>query len=84
MKTTQADKTWWTTVTQYPINATVTIKGLLRPATLMSYVNLGVYFYGKKHTASGIYIITKQQDTINESGCQTTLSLTRVGGSDVN
>ena len=84
LKTTSADKTWWTTVTKYPISCTITIKGLLTPSILMSYVRLNVYFYGKRHMNSGLYIITKQTDNISESGCTTTLKLTRVGGADDN
>lgn len=80
LKTTEASKTWWTQVTQYPITATLTIKGLLRPALLMSYVKVNSYFYGHKHISSGLYIITKQEDTISEDGYRTTLNLTRVGG----
>lgn len=76
----EATRNWWSLVTQFPITATLTIKGLLRPAMLMSYVKVNTYFYGKKHNSSGLYIITKQQDTINSSGYRTTLSLTRVGG----
>ena len=79
---TQADINWWSKVTQYPINATVTIKGLLRPAILMSYVKLNVYFYGRKHNSSGTYIITKQVDSVNFNGYRTTLSLTRIQGDD--
>ena len=79
---TQADINWWSKVTQYPINATVTIKGLLRPAILMSYVKLNVYFYGRKHSSSGTYIITKQVDAVNFNGYRTTLSLTRIQGDD--
>lgn len=79
MKTTQSDKTWWTTVTQYPISCTVTLKGLLRPAILMSYVRVNIYFYGKKFIASGLYIITKQIDTIGLDGSRTELKLTRIG-----
>lgn len=45
-KTTQVDKTWWTQVTQFPVKATLTIKGLLRPAMLMSYIKVNSYFYG--------------------------------------
>lgn len=80
MKTTEADKTWWTSMTQYPISAQVTVKGLLRPAILMSYVKLNVLFFGRKHTSSGYYIITKQQDTVDSSGYRTTLYLTRIKG----
>lgn len=79
-KTTQADKNWWSQVTSYPITATVTLKGLLRPAILMTYVKLNVYFYGRKHNSSGVYIITKQVDSVNTSGFRTTLSLTRIQG----
>lgn len=80
MKTTAADKTWWTSVTQYPIKATVTIKGLLRPAVLMSYVKLNVLFFGRKHNSSGYYIITQQQDQVDSNGYKTTLTLLRVKG----
>lgn len=80
--TTEADRNWWSLVTQFPITATLTIKGLLRPAMLMSYVKVNAYFYGHKHTSSGLYIITKQQDTINNQGYRTTLSLTRIGGDE--
>ncbi len=72
--------TWWSNVTQYPISASITIKGLLRPATLMSYVRLNVLYYGIKHSHSGLYIVTQQIDTINEQGYRTQLSLTRVAG----
>ncbi|MGM9544282.1 MAG: hypothetical protein ACI3T9_04800, partial [Romboutsia timonensis] len=68
MKTTQADKTWWDTMVQYPINASVTVKGLLRPALLMQYVRLNVLFYGQKYNVSGVYAITKQTDYIDTSG----------------
>lgn len=78
--TQEQDKTWWTKVTQYPIKVNLTLKGLLRPALLMSYVRLNVYFYGKKHNSSGLYILTQQIDNINEQGFKTSLSLTRVGG----
>lgn len=78
--TTSADKTWWAKVTQYPISATIQIKGLLRPATLMQYVKLNVLFYGTKHISSGTYIVTKQSDNVDQSGYRTTLELTRVVG----
>lgn len=72
------DKSWWSKVTKYPISATLEIRGLLRPALLMEYVNLDVLYYGKKHISSGLYIITKQVDNISEGGYKTTLSLTRI------
>ena len=80
--TNEATRNWWSLVTQFPITATLTMKGLLRPAMLMSYVKLNVYFYGHKHVSSGLYVINKQQDSIRSSGYRTTLSLIRVGGDE--
>ena len=77
---TEALRSWWTNVTEYPIQATVTIKGLLRPSMLMTYVRINCYFFGNKYIASGLYIITKQEDTIDGNGYRTTLTLTRIGG----
>lgn len=81
-KVTEAQRNWWTAVTQFPITATLTIKGLMRPSILMSYVKINVLFYGKKYIASGTYIITRQQDTVNANGYRTELTLTRVRGDD--
>jgi len=73
------DAVWWSRMTQYPISASVTIQGLLRPATLMTYVRLNVIFPGgQKHITSGLYLITSQKDDISESGYRTTLGLTRI------
>lgn len=44
----------------------------------MQYVNLKVLFFGNKHISSGLYIVTKQQDSISTRGYKTTLTLTRV------
>ena len=79
-RTTQAQKTWWTQMTQFPITAKLTLKGLLRPAMLMSYVRINSLFYGQRHISSGLYVITKQQDTVDANGYRTVLSLTRVTG----
>lgn len=79
-KTTESDKSWWTKMTQFPITAKLTIKGLLRPALLMTYVKVNAYFYGHKHVSSGIYIITKQEDSVSSDGYKTTLTLTRICG----
>ena len=81
-ETNESTRNWWSLVTQYPITATITLKGLLRPAMLMSYVKVNTYFYGHKHISSGLYIITKQEDSISDGGYRTTLSLTRVGGDE--
>ena len=81
-KVTEEERTWWTKVTQYPIKATITFKGLLRPAVLMSYVRVNILYYGKKDIDSGLYIVTSQQDVIDSNGYRTTLKLMRVGGDD--
>jgi len=79
-KMTADQKTWWTKMTQFPISAQVTMKGLVRPAILMTYIRVNAIFYGQKHVSSGLYFITGQQDVINGSGYRTTLSLTRCAG----
>lgn len=72
---------WWRVMTEFPIEATLTIKGLTRPSILMTYVKLNVLFAGGlKHISSGTYIITKQVDDIDASGYRTTLTLLRVQG----
>lgn len=80
--TNEETRNWWSLVTQFPINATLTLKGLLRPAMLVSYVKINTYFYGHKHISSGLYIITKQEDSINSTGYRTVLTLVRVGGDE--
>ena len=75
---TEADKTWWTQMTQYPIKASITLRGLLRPAILMQNIKLNVYFYGRKHVSSGVYIITSQKDSISKNGYSTTLELIKI------
>ena len=75
-----SESTWWSMMTGFPIQATLTIKGLTRPSILMSYVKLNVWFHGGvKHISSGLYIITKQEDKLDSSGYKTTLTLLRVG-----
>lgn len=75
------ERVWWTKATQFPINATVQIQGLLRPATLMQYVKLNVIFPGgNKHISSGLYIVTSQIDNIGPNGYATNLGLTRIKG----
>ena len=75
------DRVWWTKATQFPINATIQIQGLIRPATLMQYVKLNVIFPGgNKHLSSGLYIVTRQVDNIGPNGYATNLGLTRIKG----
>ena len=76
---TQSTSKWWTQVTEFPIQATITIKGLLRPSILCTKVRVNVYFFGNKHITSGLYIVIKQNDRIDENGYKTTLTLLRVG-----
>lgn len=76
---TERNRTWWTQMTQFPITAKLTMKGLVRPTLIMDYIKLNVLFYGQKHISSGIYVITQQEDNINSSGFRTTLTLLRVG-----
>ena len=70
---------WWKRVTEYPISATLTIKGLMKAVMLGSYIRVNVLFYGNQDLASGLYVITGQSDSISGSGYITTLSLLRVG-----
>lgn len=80
-KTRAEDISWLTKVTQYPIKASITVQGLLRPATLLQYIRLNVILPGgHKHISSGLYIVTQQQDHIAGDGWSTTLALTRIGG----
>ena len=79
-KPMSTQRSWWTKMTQFPINAELTIKGLLKPAMLMTYVRINSFFYGQRHISSGLYIITKQTDTVSGNGYRTSLQLTRVAG----
>lgn len=82
-QSTAADENWWKLITAYPINATVTIIGLLKPVTLMQYIRLHVVFPGgHKHISSGLYLITSQEDTLDKNGYKTTLGLTKIAGDD--
>lgn len=82
-KTRTEDITYYSKLTRFPVNATITLQGLLRPATLMTYLRLNVIFPGGgKHISSGLYIVTKQVDNIDQSGYRTTLSLVKIDGDD--
>lgn len=81
-KTTAAQKNWWTNMTQFPIKAELVIKGLLRPAMLMTYVRVNSLFFGQRHVSSGLYVVTRQEDRVDSSGYRTTLQLLRVAGDD--
>ena len=77
---TESQKTWWTKMTQFPITATMTIKGLVRPAMLMTYIRVNAFFYGQRHISSGLYVVTKQEDKVDQAGYRTTLTLQRIAG----
>ena len=81
-KMTEQNKNWWSKVTQFPIEAMLTIKGLTRPSILMSQVRINTVMYGQKHISSGLYIITKHQDKLDSNGYTTTLTLLRIGGDE--
>lgn len=74
-----AAQSWWNNMVSYPISATLSIRGLLRPAILCEYINIRVLFFGREYTYSGRYMVTAQKDTIDSRGYKTDLSLVRVG-----
>lgn len=74
----QTDKNTWKQLTRFPISATLTIKGLMAPIMLLTYVKVNNYYFGNKRITSGMYIVTEQKDYISGNGCRTTLGLTRV------
>ena len=74
----ELNKNWWTQMIKFPLTASLTIKGLLKPVMLMDYIKINVVFYGAQHITSGIYAITGQHDFLSGSGFKTTLSLVRV------
>lgn len=80
--TTASQKTWWTQMTQFPISATLTIKGLVRPAMLMQYIKVNAMFYGQRHMSSGLYFVKKQQDIVDSRGYRTILTIQRFAGDD--
>ena len=72
------DENWWKHATEFPISAKLTLKGLVTPAMLMSYINVNALFYGQKDIASGLYVVTEENDTVSGSGYRTELTLLRV------
>lgn len=74
------DKNWWTNVTEFPIKATLEVKGLTSYVLLLNYIKVNVYYFGNKRDSSGIYIVTGQEDMLSGNGFRTKLELTRVAG----
>ena len=72
------DANWWDLTTNYPIIATTTIKGLMKPVALIENVYVYAQFYGQEDMASGLYSIIGQHDSISGAGYTTTLQLLRV------
>lgn len=72
----------WTTLTRFPLNATLTVRGLLEDSLLLQYIKVNCIMYGAKRITSGVYIVTEQEDKIGNGVYSTTLSLTKVAGDD--
>lgn len=75
-----SDKNWWTNVTEFPINATLEVKGLTSHVLLLQYIKINAYYFGNKLNSSGVYIVTGQEDTLSGNGFRTKLDLLRVAG----
>ena len=71
-------KKWWQNMTTYPVKATLTTRGLIKPSILCDYLDINVLFFGQPYTYSGKYMVTAQEDSISPSGYTTKLSLVRV------
>ena len=74
------DKNWWTNITEFPITATLTLKGLSTYTLLLNYIKINVLYFGAKRSTSGMYIIVGQEDSLSGNGFKTKLDLLRVGG----
>ena len=74
------DKNWWTNVTEFPIKATLEVKGLTTYTLLLNYIKVNVFYFGQKRNSSGVYIVTGQEDSLSGDGFVTKLSLLRVAG----
>lgn len=74
------DKNWWKNVTEFPIGASLEIKGLSTYILLLNYIKINVYYFGKKRSSSGVYIVTGQEDSLSGNGFITRLDLLRVAG----
>lgn len=71
---------WWTQMTEFPVSATLTCKGLMKSMLLMSYIKVNCYYYGNKRIGSGMYVVIGQEDSLDGNGFRTSLNLLRVGG----
>lgn len=73
---------WWTKVTEMPIGATLTTRGLLTPMPLMTYIKVNCAYYGSERISSGVYIVVGQTDELTKNGFRTKLDLMRVAGAN--
>lgn len=73
-------KSWWKTMTSFPVNATLRVRGLFVPAILAENIKVNVLFFGRKYTYSGKYMVTGQTDYISTAGYRTVLNLVRTEG----
>lgn len=71
-------KKWWQNMTTYPVKATLTTRGLIKPSILCDYLDINVLFFGQPYVYSGKYMVTAQKDNISPNGYTTELSLVRV------
>lgn len=69
---------WWEYVRSYPVSASLTIKGLMKPVMLIENIYIYSTFYGQEDLATGIYSIIGQKDRVDGSGYSTTLELLKV------
>ena len=77
---TIGERTLWSSLTRYPIDATLVIRGLLQDSLLMQYIRINQYLYGAKRINSGMYVVLSQTDSIGSGVYTTTLKLLRVAG----
>lgn len=75
-------KSWWKTMTSYPVSASLRIRGLIVPAILAETIRVNVVFFGRKYNYSGKYMVTGQTDVISTAGYRTTLDLLRIEGDE--
>ena len=81
-QTNEVLKSWWKTMTSYPVSASLRIRGLIVPAVLAETIRVNVIFFGRKYNYSGKYMVTGQTDVISTSGYRTTLDLLRIEGDE--
>lgn len=82
-KTDAILESWWKTMTSFPVNASLKIRGLIVPAVLAQTIKVNVLFFGRKYNYSGKYMVIGQTDTISTAGYRTTLDLVRIEGDEI-